>query len=87
MIRLRVRWLFGRRWRHPGGGTVTTNVAIDDELLARALEMGGERTEKATVEKALHEFVGRRERRTLLDLFGTLDWDEDFDYKRQRTRS
>ena len=64
-----------------------TNLAIDDELLARALEIGGEKTKKAIVNKALREFVARREQRRLLELFGTLDWDEDFDYKRERARS
>ena len=64
-----------------------TNLAIDDRLLAKALEVGGEKTKKATVNKALREFVARREQRNLLELFGTLDWDEDYDYKRDRTRS
>jgi len=67
--------------------TVATNLAIDDQLLARALEIGGEKTKKATVNKALREFVARREQRRLLEFFGTLDWDEDFDYKRERARS
>ena len=64
-----------------------TNLAIDDRLLAKALEVGGEKTKKATVNRALREFVARREQRNLLELFGTLDWDEDYDYKRERTRS
>ena len=66
---------------------VATNRAIDDERLAKALEIGGERTKKTTVNKALRELVARRERRKLLDLFGTLDWDEGFDYKHERSRS
>lgn len=41
----------------------------------------------ATVNRALHEFVARREQQKILELFGTLDWDSDFDYKRERTRS
>lgn len=66
---------------------MATNLAIDEGLLAKALEIGGENTKKATVNKALREFVARREQRNLLELFGALDWDEDFDYKRERTRS
>ena len=65
---------------------MATNLAIEDELLARALEVGGEKTKKATVNKALREFVARREQQRILELFGTLEWDEDFDYKRERTR-
>lgn len=66
---------------------MATNLAIEDALLARALEVGGEKTKKATVNKALREFVARREQQRILELFGTLEWDEDFDYKRERTRS
>ena len=66
---------------------MATNLAIDDELLARALEVGGEKSKKATVNRALHEFVARREQRRILELFGTLDWDSDFDQKRERTKS
>ncbi len=69
------------------GDTLATNLAIEDELLARALEVGGEKTKKATVNKALREFVARREQQRILELFGTLEWDEDFDYKRERARS
>ena len=66
---------------------MATNLAIEDELLRRALEVGGEKTKKATVNKALREFVARREQQRILELFGTLEWDEDFDYKRERARS
>lgn len=65
---------------------MATILVIDDRLLAKALQVGGEKTKKATVNKALREFVARREQRNLLELFGTLDWDEDYDYKRERTR-
>ena len=66
--------------------TMATNLAIDPALLNKALEVGGETTKKATVNKALREFIARREQARLLELFGTLDWDDDFDYKRERTR-
>ncbi len=65
---------------------MATNLAIDPALLDRALEVGGEKTKRATVNRALREFVARREQERILDLFGKLDWDEDFDYKRERHR-
>ena len=65
---------------------MATNLAIDPALLNKALEVGGEKTKKATVNKALREFVARREQARLLELFGTLDWDDEFDYKRERSR-
>ena len=63
---------------------MATNLDIDEGLLAKALEVGGETTKGAVVNKALREFIARREQRNLLELFGKLDWDEDFDYKRER---
>lgn len=65
---------------------MATNLAINPELLDKALKVGGEKTKKATVNRALREFVARREQERLLDLFGKLDWDGGYDYKRERTR-
>ena len=65
---------------------MATNLAIDPDLLERALEVSGERTKKAAVTKALQEFIARREQRRVLDLMGKLEWDPSFDYKAERSR-
>lgn len=65
---------------------MATNLAIDPELLDRALAIGGERTKKATVTTALREYIARREQAGLLELLGTVDWDGDYDYKAERGR-
>ena len=65
---------------------MATNLSIDPELLDKALEIGGEKTKKATVTKALREFIALREQKKLMDLFGTLEWNDDFDYKHERSR-
>ena len=64
-----------------------THLAIDPVLLDRALQVSGERTKKAAVTKALQEFIARREQRRVAELMGTLDWDDAFDYKAERSRS
>ena len=64
---------------------MATNLAIDPDLLQRALAVGGEKTKKATVTKALAEFIARREQQRLLDLFGALEWDPTYDYKQERS--
>ncbi|MCY4487205.1 MAG: type II toxin-antitoxin system VapB family antitoxin [Deltaproteobacteria bacterium] len=66
---------------------MATNLAIDVDLLEKALKVGGERTKKATVNKALQEFIARREQERLLELFSQFDWDDNYDYKRERTRT
>jgi Arc/MetJ family transcription regulator len=65
---------------------MATNLSIDPDLLERALELSGERTKKATVNKALREFIARREQKDILQLFGKLDWDKKFDYQKERSR-
>ena len=65
---------------------MATNLAIDPMLLEKAFEIGGEKTKKATVNRALREFIARREQERLLELFGKLDWDESYAYKRERSR-
>jgi Arc/MetJ family transcription regulator len=66
---------------------MATNLAIDPDLLDRALQVSGERTKRAAVTKALQEFVARREQRRLLDLMGQLEWDPSFDPKAERSRT
>lgn len=63
---------------------MATNLAIDPVLLDRALKAGGERTKKATVTVALEEYIARREQAKIVEHFGSLDWDEGYDYKADR---
>ena len=65
---------------------MATNLAIDPELLERAVEVSGERTKKAVVTKALQEFIARREQKRIVELMGKLEWDVSFDYKAERSR-
>lgn len=66
--------------------TVATNLDLDPELLDRAFALSGEKTKKAAVTKALEEFIARRDRMRLLELFGKLEWDPDYDIKAERNR-
>lgn len=61
-----------------------TNLAIDDALLNEALEAGGHRTKRETVNEALREYVHRRRRRDVAKLFGKVDFDPAWDYKKDR---
>jgi len=65
---------------------VTINLSIDPKLLKMAMQVSGERTKKATVTKALREFIAQRERRSIIELFGKLEWDTSSDYKAGRDR-
>ena len=63
---------------------MTTNLALDDGLIEEARQLGGQRTKKDVVTQALLEYVQRRKQLKLLDLFGTVDFEENFDTKVQR---
>lgn len=67
---------------------MATNLAIDDELLERALRVGGLDSKRATVNEALREFIAYRQRRDGLAAMGTIDFVEDFDriYKEARKK-
>ncbi|HUO83743.1 MAG TPA: type II toxin-antitoxin system VapB family antitoxin [Thermoanaerobaculia bacterium] len=63
-----------------------TNLAIDDQLLEEAKQIGGHRTKRETVNEALREYIQRRKRQGILDLFGKIDFDPRYDYRRARRR-
>ena len=65
---------------------MATNLALDPDLLERALAVSGEPTKKAAVTKALEEFIALRIQKKLLDLVGALEWDAGYDYKAERSR-
>jgi Arc/MetJ family transcription regulator len=61
-----------------------TNLAINDDLLTEAQRIGRHRTKRETVDAALAEYIARRKQRRVLTLFGKIDYDAAFDYKRER---
>ena len=65
---------------------MATNLALDDRLVEEAKRLGGHRSKRVAVNEALAEYVARRKRRKVLELFGRLDWDPDYDYKWHRDR-
>jgi Arc/MetJ family transcription regulator len=65
---------------------MATNLAIDPDLLEKALEVGGLKTKRETVNLALQEFINRHKQLEILDLFGKMDPDPDYDYKKGRRR-
>jgi len=62
------------------------NLEIDENLIQEALKLCGDRTKRAVVEEALREYVQRRKQLKILELFGTIEYDDDYDYKQQRQR-
>jgi hypothetical protein len=65
---------------------MATNLAISDQLISEAKKLGQHRTKKDAVNAALDEYVRRRKQQKIVSLFGTIDYDESYDYKRERKR-
>ena len=63
---------------------MATNLALDDSLIEEARQLGGQRTKKDVVTQALVEYVQRRKQLQLLELFGKMEFEENFDAKVQR---
>ncbi len=66
---------------------MATSLNINEALLQEALALDDQATAEALVETALREYIQRRQRLKVLDLFGTIDYDQDYNYKQQRQQA
>ena len=61
-------------------------MSIDDRLMDEARRVGGHKTKKEAVTAALREYVNRRKQVKIIELAGTIDYDEGHDYKALRRK-
>ena len=64
---------------------MATNLAIDENLLNMAKEIGRHKTKRAAVNEALKEYIQRRKQFEITKSFGKVVYEEDYDYKKQRS--
>jgi Arc/MetJ family transcription regulator len=64
-----------------------SNLAIDDTLLEEAQHIGGHRTKRETVNCALKEYIQRRKQKEIVQLFGKINYEDDYNYKDMRSRT
>ena len=65
---------------------MATNLDLDPALVEEAVAVGGRRTKKEAVTEALKEYIARRRQAEMTRVFGTVDYDPRYDYKKQRRR-
>ena len=65
---------------------VATNLDLDPALVEEAVAVGGKRTKKDAVTEALQEYIARRKQVAIRNIFGTIDYDGRYEYKKQRRR-
>jgi hypothetical protein len=63
---------------------MTVQLAIDDALINEVCVLGHFETQEDAVINALREFINRRKQQDIINLFGTLDPDADYNYKQGR---
>ncbi len=61
-----------------------TSFTINPELLQEAIDLQTDTPIEVLVEKALRDYIDQYKRLKVIELFGTIDYDEDYDYKEQR---
>lgn len=62
------------------------HLLVDARFVDEAWRLSGEFTPDAAVTKALQEFIAQRSQRRLLELVGVLEWDSQYDNKKERYR-
>ena len=63
---------------------MATNLDIDDRLIDAVKKVGGHKSKKDAVTAALNEYLQRRKKLEILDLFGTIEYTTGYNYKKQR---
>jgi Arc/MetJ family transcription regulator len=66
---------------------MATNLALDDKLIEQARKLGGHTSKKEAVTAALRQYVRARRARKLIEMAGTIEYFDDYDYKSARKRS
>jgi Arc/MetJ family transcription regulator len=59
-----------------------TNIVIDDDLLASAMQVSGLKTKRAVVETALRTYLQLKAQEEIRSLWGTVTWEGDLDAMR-----
>ena len=65
---------------------MATNLALDDNLIQEALEVGHHKTKKEAVTQALINYIRSLRQRNILSSFGQVSFENDYDYKKGRHR-
>jgi hypothetical protein len=63
-----------------------SNIDYDPYLLSEVLKVGGFKYKKDALNTALKEYLQRHQQVEILDLFGSIEYDRKYDYKKKRKR-
>jgi len=57
---------------------------LDEELVQSAMKLYPDLPLEKTIESALWLYIQQQQKQQVIELFGTIDYDPDYDYKVQR---
>jgi hypothetical protein len=63
-----------------------SSFAIDNQLLEHAFFIGGLSTQNDTVRLALEEFIAKRRKEEVINMFHTVNYAPEYNYKNLRER-
>jgi len=63
---------------------MATNLDLDDRLIETARKLGGHKTKREAVTRALQEYVRWLRQQDILQDFGQVEYEPGYDYKKQR---
>lgn len=63
---------------------MTHSLDLNEDLIREALALDEQQNLESVIETALREYIQRRQRRKIVELFGTIEYDETYNYKAQR---
>lgn len=65
---------------------MAANLQIDEKLIEEALALSNHSAPNELIEDALREYIQRRKQLKIVELFGTIDYEENYDYKQERQK-
>ena len=66
---------------------MATNLALNNDLIEEAVRLGNHKSKKEAVNKALEKYIEQIKQQKIKNLFGSVDYDKDYDYKKQRAKN
>ena len=63
-----------------------SNLNYDPKLLEQAKALGNFKYKTDAVNAALTEYIQRHQQPKIIELFGKIEYEKDYDYKKARTR-
>lgn len=64
-----------------------SSIPVDDSLVDAACKLGNHSSRQQAIEAALREYVQRHQQQQIVHLFGTVEFNESYDYKQTRERN